>query len=88
MSEPKKRLTDGEVAAAWEQDAHVRSMAMLGAKADHLRAREVLKRMAEMLRELEFSKHIRGYGQCCPICNEESHADDCRLAALLSEVSP
>jgi hypothetical protein len=54
---------------------------------------EAAPEMAAMLRELEWACDCGYYTgvACCPCCHcreEEGHADDCRLAALLAKVMP
>lgn len=88
----RRRLTDEEFErvveyeGTWHRWLRPSERAETQLAQDARQAREDRRALAAMLRELEFSKRIPGCGQCCPICNEEAHADDCALAALLVEV--
>lgn len=55
-------------------------------RADHEQTREDVTRLGKMLRSLERCKRIPGYGNCCPICEEEQHTATCAMALLLSKV--
>ena len=45
-----------------------------------------LREVESVLRELEWSRIVRGIGPCCPICDgiqhDGGHEEDCKLAAL------
>jgi hypothetical protein len=70
-----KRLTDAEVAAGWDQNAHARSLAMQYVREDHDLARKDAARLVAMFLKIQESGGIPGWA-----------AHD--VAALLREVSP
>lgn len=87
MSE-RKRLTDAQTAQKWDSlDRYVESTderdVQRLVRADHLQAREDVKRLADLGRRVVDSAHDSPEAAHCPRCLAEN-----ALAVLLAEVDP
>lgn len=70
-----------------EAKSHVKSFNHAWRAAGGPALRQQRDELRALLKELEWSRHVRGIGATCPRCNgvedDGGHAPDCRLAAAI-----